>query len=211
MLPSFFLSLFLAGLFIGATAPAGPVATVRFHKGRTLRVEILSFANGAFRVKNLKTNRTFSALDRDIDIIDFGPQAELKRPEPLSERGDDAATAPFHRAVEQRQFGRLLWRAYLAADRLGDKQSVLTFERQVKDRLAREQLTPAKRRDYTLSLAAVAFALGDRMRGGRLLRALQAENPDDVEVKKFVRMLETIRKRRQRQGRSTGRARNRIE
>jgi len=192
---SFFLSLFLAGLFIGATAPAGPVATVRFHKGRTLRVEILSFANGAFRVKNLKTNR----------------QAELKRPEPLSERGDDAATAPFHRAVEQRQFGRLLWRAYLAADRLGDKQSVLTFERQVKDRLAREQLTPAKRRDYRLSLAAVAFALGDRMRGGRLLRALQAENPDDVEVKKFVRMLETIRKRRQRQGRSTGRARNRIE
>ena len=208
---SFLLSLFLAGFLIGTTAPAGPVATLRFHKGRSLRVEILHFSNGAFHVKNLKTNRSFSALDSDIDIIDFGPQPQIKRPDPLSKRSGDTATAPFHRAVQQRQFGRLLWRAYLAVNRLDDEQSVLAFEREIKDKLARGQLTPAKRRDYNLSLAAVAFALGDRPRGALLLRALQEQNPDDVEVKKFVRLLEAARKRLRREGPATGPSRNRIE
>lgn len=186
--------IFLVGLAVAESADAGPVATVRFRGGRRMRVEVLSFSQGMFRLKSAGGGAPFSAFDRDIESFDFGAEPELRPPAQRTLTPRRLDLDPFRRAVEMRQYGRLIQRVRLAVNKLQDEASVHAFRDELKAELSAGELTREKRRDLKLALTAVYFALRDRWRGMRLLREVKAENPDDAEVKKFAQMLESVRK-----------------
>lgn len=183
--------IFFMGLAIAERAYAGPVATVRFRGGRRMRVEVLSFSRGMFRLKSAGGGEPFSAFDRDIESFDFGVEPELR---PSVQRTRPPLDLdPFRRAVEMRQYGRLIQRVWLAVNKLQDEASVHAFRDELKAKLSVGELGREQRRDLKLALAAVYFALRDRRRGALLLREVNAENPDDAEVKKFMQVLRAVR------------------
>ena len=186
MQPTISAALIIISLALAPTLAAGPLATVHFHKGRRIRVEILGSSNGVFKFKSAGTDETFSAFDQDIESLDFGPQPQLR---PTRRRTRSSDLDPFRHALEMRQYDLLMQRVSQSANQLHDQAGVRAFQHELKQALAAEPLTPEKRRDLKLALAAVAFGLSNRWRGARLLRELQAEYPGDNHVAAFAKLL----------------------